>query len=494
MMNKFFIYILLLLSLISLTGCNDINSSQSHVPKNTDNTIENKIMNEDLISDNLSENNNLTFIDYSNFKDLGINKDEVTLKINGHDLDFNLPVYLDKNRYYFSLNEIIHNLNGAFTKDEDSLYLNINDELYSINLLDNTVHCPNKEFKLKKDLLNSENIYYICFSDLSNMLDLYTRWDKDNKIINCKINSSQYINNTSDKISNDNYKNNSVTNELEDKNNSTSTSSENAQIGLIRFEDVCVTSQCYDKNYFENLRIIGEYMNEQNIPYHIAWIPRYKNPNFKIDNDPLTKNNFEIAEMVYTLDYLKNNNGIIGLHGYTHQLGNCESAAGFEFGKFEPSTDVFKEKIEKAIETASYLDIPIDFFEVPHYEITPEQNKIAEEYFKILYYPFNDYGIDKADLKKPQLSPYNNSSLYISTPLDYIAEGKEDICLDRIKNSDISNIGSVFFHPSLENAFISLNEDSDGYPSFSYDDNSILKRLVNILEEKGFRMTKVTDL
>ncbi|WP_252248589.1 DUF2334 domain-containing protein [Clostridium sp. ZBS20] len=493
-MNKFFAYILLSLSLISLTGCNDINSSQSHVLKNTDNTIEDKIMDENLTSDNLSENNNLTFIDYSNFKDLGINKDEVTLKINGHDLDFTLPVYLDKNRYYFSLNEIIHNLNGAFTKDEDSLYLNINDELYSINLLDNTVQCPNKEFKLKKDLLNSENIYYICFSDLSNMLDLYTRWDKDNKIINCKINSSQYINNTSAKISNDNYKNNSVTNELEDKNNSISTSSENTQIGLIRFEDVCVTSQSYDKNYFENLRIIGAYMNKQNIPYHIAWIPRYKNPNFKIDNDPLTKNNFEIAEMVYTLDYLNNHNGVIGLHGYTHQFGNCESAAGFEFGKFEPSTDVFKEKIEKAIETASYLDIPIDFFEVPHYEITPEQNKIAEEYFKILYYPFNDYGIDKADLKKPQLSPYNNSSLYISTPLDYIAEGKEDICLDRIKNSDISNMGSVFFHPSLENAFISLNEDSDGYPSFSYDDNSILKRLVNILEEKGFKMTKVTDL
>ncbi len=493
-MNKFLTYILLSLSLISLTGCNDINSSQSHVPQNTDNTIEDKIMDENLTSDNLSKNNNLTFIDYSNFKDLGINKDEVTLKINGHDLDFTLPVYLDKNRYYFSLNEIIHNLNGEFTKEEDSLYLNVNDELYSINLLDNTVQCPNKEFKLKKDLLNSENIYYICFSDLSSMLDLYTRWDKDNKIINCKINSNQYINNTSDKISNDNYKNNSVTNELEDKNNSTSTSSENTQIGLIRFEDVCVTSQSYDKNYFENLRIIGEYMNEQNIPYHIAWIPRYKNPNFKIDNDPLTKNNFEIAEMVYTLDYLKNNNGIIGLHGYTHQFGNYESAAGFEFGKFEPSTDVFKEKIEKAIETASYLDIPIDFFEVPHYEITPEQNKIAEEYFKILYYPFNDYGIDKADLKKPQLSPYNNSSLYISTPLDYIAEDKEDICLDRIKNSDISNMGSVFFHPSLENTFISLNEDSDGYPSFSYDDNSILKRLVNILEEKGFKMTKVTDL
>lgn len=510
-MNKIFTYILFSLSLMSLIGCNDIISSRSPISQNTDSNIaKENLLEENLISDNLSKNNDLTFIDYPNFKDLGINKDEVKLKINGHDLDFTLPVYLDKNRYYFPLNEIIHNLNGEFTKNETSLYLNIDNEIYSINLLDITVKCPNKEFKLNKDLLNSGNIYYICFSDLSNMFNLYTRWDKDNKIINCKINANENITDTNTVKSHN--ENNSITetninedNTLansentivsdnlnsEDNNNS---ASNNDQIGLIRFEDVCLTSQSYDKNYFENLRIIGAYMNEKNIPYHIAWIPRYKNPNFKIDNDPLTKNNFELAEMVYTLDYLKNNNGVIGLHGYTHQIGNYESAAGFEFGKFEASPVVFREKVEKAIETAEYLDIPIDFFEVPHYEITPEQNKIAEEYFKILYYPFNDYGVDKADLKRPQLSPYNNSSLYISTPLDYIAEGKEDICLDRIKNSDSSNMGSVFFHPSLENNFISLNEDSDGYPSFSYDDNSILKRLVNILEEKGFKMTKVTEL
>ncbi|HBJ1654903.1 TPA: hypothetical protein LA460_002360, partial [Clostridium botulinum] len=92
-MNKFFTYILLSLSLISLTGCNDINNSKSQIPENTNNTIEDKIMDEDLTSDNLSKNNNLTLIDYSNFKDLGINKDNVTLKINGHDLDFNLPIY-----------------------------------------------------------------------------------------------------------------------------------------------------------------------------------------------------------------------------------------------------------------------------------------------------------------------------------------------------------------------------------------------------------------
>ena len=65
-----------------------------------------------------------------------------------------------------------------------------------------------------------------------------------------------------------------------------------------------------------------------------------------------------------------------------------ESAVGFEFGNTQPSTSRFKERIEKAIETAKYLDIPISFFETPHYAITEEQNKIAEDYFKILYYPY----------------------------------------------------------------------------------------------------------
>ena len=340
---------------------------------------------------------------------------------------------------------------------------------YSINLSNNIVKCPNNSFSLKKALLNENDIYYIGFSDFSHMLNLYTRWDKDKKIINCKTNG---FNNS----------------------NITPYKSKINQIGLIRFEDVGLNSQPYGKDYFEKLRIIANYMNEKKIPYHIAWIPRYMIPNDGVDNDPLTKNNFEIAEMVYSLDYFTTHNGIIGLHGYTHQCGNSESGAGFEFGRYEPSPTVFREKIKKAIETASYLDIPIGFFEVPHYEITPDQNKIAEEYFKILYYPFNDYGKNKADLTKPQLSPYNKSSYYISTPLDYIPIGKEDNALAKLKNANIKNMGSVFFHPSLENNYISLTEDSNGAPTFTYNDNSTLKRLVSILEEKGFKMIKVTDI
>jgi len=452
MINKKFICIFLMFFMFLLVSCNTKNIHVKEIPNQAS-----------------ANSNNELHPNYANFIGFDLVKDNVNFKIDGKSLNLKLPIYLDKNRYYISLNEFTDQLNGTIEKINTFLNIKINDKDYSINLSNNIVNCPNNSFPLKKALLDQNNIYYIGFSDFSNMLNLYTRWDKNNKIISCKINDLNME-------------------------NIIPYQSKIDQIGLIRFEDVGLSSQPYDKEYFEKLRIIANYMNQKKIPYHIAWIPRYIIPNNGVDNDPLTKNNFEFAEMLYSLDYFIDNNGIIGLHGYTHQCGNSESAAGFEFGKYEPSSNIFREKIKKSIETASYLDIPIDFFEVPHYEITPSQNKIAEEYFKILYYPFNDYGPEKADLTKPQLSPYNKSSYYISTPLDYIPLGKEDSSLAKLKNANINYIGSVFFHPSLDNNYISLTEDSTGSPTFTYKDNSTLKKLVSVLEEKGFKMIKVTDI
>lgn len=455
MINKKFFYIFIILSMFFLVNCNTKNSVQN----NNIEHIQNKI--------SIKSNNELNS-DYIKFNGFDMAEDSVNFNIDGKTLNLRLPIYLDKNRYYICLNEFIQQINGQIEKINNSLNITIDNKSYSIDLHNNIVKSSDTNFSLKKALLNENNIYYIGFSDFSHMLNLYSRWDKDNKTINCKIDGFNNI-------------------------NSTSYRSKINQIGLIRFEDVGLNSQPYAKEYFEKLRIIANYMYQKKVPYHIAWIPRYVIPNQGVDNDPLTKNNFEMAEMVYSLDYFTTHNGIIGLHGYTHQSNNDESGAGFEFGKYEPSTAVFKDKLEKAIETASFLDIPISFFEVPHYEITPNQNKIAEKYFRILYYPFNDYGRDKADLTKPQLSPYNKSSYYISTPLDYIPMSKEEITLAKIKKADISKMGSVFFHPFLENNYISLTENNN-MPAFTYADNSTLKRLINILEEKGFKMIKVTDI
>ncbi|OOM77100.1 DUF2334 domain-containing protein [Clostridium sp. BL-8] len=456
MTSKRLLYIFMIILILLSISC----SNNSLLKNNSSRQISNE--------DSLKKNDGLN-IDFSSFTGFDMPKDNVKFIINGKTLKLNLPIYLDKNRYYISLNEFIQELDGKIKKRNDNLVIRLNNDIYTIYLHDNIIKSPNNNFPLKKPLLVKDNFYYIGLSDFSRMLKLYTRWDKDNKIINCKIDGFPSANIIP-------YK------------------SKIKQIGLIRFEDIGVNSQPYSKEYFEKLRIIADYINQKKIPYHIAWIPRYVIPSQKVDNDPLTKNNFEIAEMVYSLDFFTTHNGSIGLHGYTHQSGNTESGAGFEFGKLNPSESTFKEKIERAIKTASYLDIPIDFFEAPHYEITPAQNKIAEKYFKILYYPFNDFGKEKADLKKPQRSPYNKSSFYISTPLDYIPAKKEEETLAKIKETSTNNMGSVFFHPFLENDYISLTEDDNSAPTFTYAENSILKRLISILEEKGFKMIKVTDL
>lgn len=52
-------------------------------------------------------------------------------------------------------------------------------------------------------------------------------------------------------------------------------------------------------------------------------------------------------------------------------------------------------------------------------------------------------------------------------------------------------MGSVFYHPRLEGSYIHLIEDQYGIPDYNYDEDSILKQLINILEEKHYKISSV---
>lgn len=405
---------------------------------------------------------------YNEFSDFNLPKDNIILKFDGKALPLTTPVYLSNNRYFICLNEIVDLLNGTIENNSNLLSIVTTIKNFNIDLNSNIVTVNNKNLPLKKAILTKSNFYYINLSDLTNILDIYARWDTSSKTIFCKTldNSTDSINTYQSKID---------------------------TLGFLRIEDVALSTESYDKEYLDKLRIISNYLYKRNIPYHIAWIPRYINPSNKIDVDPLVQTNFTVAELIFTLDYITNHNGLIGLHGYTHQNGNEISGVGFEFGKINPSPENFRTKIEMAIKTAKELDIPISFFEAPHYGMTIEQNKIAEEYFKILYYPFHGNGINRANLTAPEQSPYNNSSYYIATPLEYIPSNNIEGSITKLKNADIKKMGSIFYHPRLEFDFISLTNDNDT-PSYTYLENSPLKRLSTILEEKGYKMSKVTDI
>lgn len=409
-------------------------------------------------------------INYDNFEDLSLQKDTPNLFINGTKIDFKLPIYIEKNRYLLSLNEIIDTLDGKINRSEEngSLDISIFGNTYNLDLTAKLITTDNKNIKLKKDLIVQNDFYYISLIDLSNMFNMYTYWDRDTNSIYCSTDDTSFkdIPKYVPKIE---------------------------TLGFLRLEDVTANLGSGDKDYFNKLRVMAKYLSSTGVPYHIAWIPRSVDPPNKSDLDPLTQNSFILAESIYSLDYFTYNLGTIGLHGYTHQSDNEVTGLGTEFGYNQPDLGRFRERILASINTAKELDIPVNFFEAPHYAITPDQNKIAEEYFKYIYHPFSDNGIKGRDLTKPQLSPYNKSSYYFSAPLEYVAEDNPLAMMPRIKNGSHTHMGSLFFHPRLDYKFITINM-VDNKPTYNYTEDSILHQVINTLNEKGYKMSSVTDI
>ncbi|MBA8982183.1 hypothetical protein [Clostridium saccharobutylicum] len=103
MMIKKFLCILLTLFTFIFMGCNNKISIKNKLEEKTPNQA------------SASSNKELS-LNYTNFNGFNMPKDNVIFKIDGKTLNLTLPIYLDKNRYYISLNEFIHELNGKIEK------------------------------------------------------------------------------------------------------------------------------------------------------------------------------------------------------------------------------------------------------------------------------------------------------------------------------------------------------------------------------------------
>ena len=138
-------------------------------------------------------------------------------------------------------------------------------------------------------------------------------------------------------------------------------------------------------------------------------------PKNNIDNDLITNNSIENVGFVNMLDRLIINGAELGLHGYTHQYGDEISFEGTELSKkANTSEEETRKVIEAGIDTASALNLPVTFYESPHYKATSKQLKIIEEYFQYVYQPAGI--IDFTILRR------KNDNLYIPTPLSYVKD------------------------------------------------------------------------
>lgn len=377
---------------------------------------------------------------------------------------FGSPIIISNNRYYISLNDIEKITNGSVkVKQKEAIIYNKNDNVI-INYESNRYSINGTERGTLRNVIKDNDLRkYISLYDFCKIFDLKTIWNHSENTIKLYKNREQII-----------------TNDQEN----------DGRVAFIRFEDVEAGSIYLKEDNLEKFRIIGDYFYSQGVPFHIAWVPRYVNPQKKIDNDLINKNNIENADFIFTFDYLIDKGAIVGLHGYTHQSGNEESVVGTEFSS-QINTDekVIKEIIEKAILTANQLNIPITFFETPHYRGTQFQQSIFEQYFDYIYEPY--IGIYN---KIPVISPRNNKTLYIPTPLSYV-KGDNGIInmINSIDNNDINQVASLFVHPSKEFDYIKLINASDGYHKYYYDDNSILHQIVSEFKIKGYKIISIKD-
>ncbi|CAI3551988.1 DUF2334 domain-containing protein [Clostridium neonatale] len=393
-----------------------------------------------------------------------------TTKVRGVSLDIlseknitNIPMILKAQRYYIPLPYICKKLDYSITPYKNSFKLIKNNSNDVIILSRNSFTTNSKEKKLRGNLLKYNNENYISISDIEEIFNLEAIFNFENQNI-------QLLNSTIKKI-----QPNPIYNKF------------NRPIAMIRFEDfTCGDSNFSDKNQAK-VKFMADYLYENNIKFHVGWIPRFKAPSDNIDNDLLSKNNMVNVGFVNLLDYLINKNAEIGLHGYTHQHGNSRSSVGEELSKdINNNVSDTKKVVENGIDTASALNIPITFFESPHYSATELQENVINNYFQLLYEPYND--------SINHLYKTKTNNLYVPTPLGYIDKPKDTKKLiNALNNTNPEIFHSFFYHPSIEIRYIDFDTNNNSI-NIRYDENSPLKQIVQSLKENNYATIHISQL
>lgn len=379
----------------------------------------------------------------------------------------NNPIYFENNiyeknlRYYLSIEDLKRS--GQVFLEGNKVLNNKNRNSY-IDLNLGEIYIDNDKRALRGEILNIENKEYISLNDFKELLSLRDDWYSDKNSI------YMYFG--------------------EDKNISDEYEVKEGKAALIRIEDVTAGGVFSKDNNMEKMKFLGDYFEKNNIVFHIAWIPRYVNPEKGIDNDLLKNNTFENIHFINMLDHLINRGAIIGLHGYTHQHKNEISALGVEL-KWDVNSqkDKVLKVVESSLKTAKTLNIPIGFFESPHYKADRNQQKIIEEYFPIMFEPYAGYWNFN-----PIVSLSNKSTIYVPAPLGYVKDNGDKVS-KKIKNCSDKILTALFIHPYIFLGSIEDTNDSTNMEEvYKFKEDSPIIKIISALKERGCKTITVEEL
>lgn len=395
------------------------------------------------------------------FQDRPITKvDGVSLSIlNESDIN-NVPMLLKSQRYYIPLTFICSKLKYNLDNSNNSILIyNIDN---TISLSETSYEKNSKTGSLRGNLITYNSSYYISISDIEELFNLIAIFDFQNKKISLLPNDVKAPEESSILYSD--------------------------KIALIRFEDFgCGYSNVVDKNQTK-AKLMVNLLFSHGMKFHVSWMPRFVVPSANFDNDLLTNDNITNVGFINVLDYMINKGGEIGLHGYTHQSGDDASGTGEEMSKdvnsSEPET---RAVIEKGIDTASALNIPISYYESPHYRDTEQQKKIISQYFQYIYEPY--------DYTKKNIYTPDDYHLFVPTPLGRIADPSTDVprIIDTLNEGDPDILKSFYYHPSIEIDYIDFNTNGNTL-NVTYDEKSPLQQLVKTLNDNEYTTLHINEL
>lgn len=263
----------------------------------------------------------------------------------------------------------------------------------------------------------------------------------------------------------------------------------------LRLEDITANGLDYsDPRYsdkrLEKLRTMAEYLYLRGQEYYIAWIPYYSNPGYSVWNDLTDSTNLYNSCFMYTLDYMVDHGGHLGVHGYTHQYKLDKSADGYEWGANTPySLEEQQNRMIKARQTAERLGFTAEFFEFPHYAATPQQMEMAEQYFDVIYqaHPTSPSKITKITNKN------GHTAYYVPTPADYVYSVMDlNGAINRLKASIAKNQEvSIFYHPVLDLDKITYTVNDNYEKSWFVPSNCILTNIVNQVISQGYTFSQL---
>ncbi|GAA4836580.1 hypothetical protein GCM10023310_12630 [Paenibacillus vulneris] len=296
--------------------------------------------------------------------------------------------------------------------------------------------------------------------------------------------------------------------------------STNPRFVLMRLEDIGPGGQYGSIEQLGKLRAVMEYLRDQHVAYHLAVIPRwldYPADGSRYDVSLDQTDNPYVAAYQKLLKQAVQDGAVLGMHGYTHQVGNVrrddghhESGIGNEFdepGESSTISAAFAEpRLKAGLAILNKAGLTPEFWESPHYRSTPEQDELFRSYFGLNYQADvqvnrNSPAAQYMNVRNDKYGAASMGAAYVPTPFDYIAYNKDEkVILDRLGKTN--NINSFFYHPFLEFKYLTPVTDEngqpvmrDGLPEYKYpdQDKSVLQKLITGIRAKRYVFYSIHD-